>query len=62
MKDKEKLRHAGITALIDLINALDIVKAELTAEKISPKKIITALDYYKEELKDVRKTFEGFVE
>jgi hypothetical protein len=59
---KENLRHTAITALIDLLNAFDVVQAELTAEKTSPAKIIKALDYYALELKDARKAFEGFVE
>jgi hypothetical protein len=59
---KDNLRHTAITALIDLSNAFDVVWAELTAEKISPKKIIWALEYFESELEDVRKTFKGLAE
>jgi hypothetical protein len=51
------LRQTAGTALIDLENAFDVVRAELTAEKISPAGVIKALDYYAWELKDARKTF-----
>jgi hypothetical protein len=60
--NKEKLRHAAFMALVDLLNAFDVARAELTAEKISPQKIIWALDYFESELKDARKTFEELVE
>jgi hypothetical protein len=59
---KDNLKDTAFTAIVELLNAFDVVKAELTAEKISPAKIIKLLDYYARELKDVRKTFEGLVE
>jgi hypothetical protein len=57
----DDIRHEAVMALCEMWSSVPAVEIELTAVRISPRKIINAIDICIDELKETRKAFEGFV-